>query len=144
MEAWPLPTLQAPDIVRQKGATSFMGSLSQSSLASLLPPKLMTKLRSENTFSCHQTRYVEAGPQKGRTGGEGGQRGKGKRQADGTSLAMKCQMMRNFKGKDAVVGKGQERPFEKSSEKALAAVNIRSRGFHRGSPSLPILRADLP
>lgn len=87
---------------------------------------------------------MEAGPQKGRIGGEGGQDGKGRRQADGTSLAMKRQMMRNFKGKDAVVGKGQERPLEKSSEKASAAVNIRSRGFHLGSPSLPILQANLP
>lgn len=65
MEAWPLPTLQVPDIVRQKGATSFMGSSSQRSLASLLPPKLMIKLRSENTpFPATKPDTWRQGPRK--------------------------------------------------------------------------------
>jgi len=77
-------------IMGQEGATGFMGSLSQSSPASRLPPILMTKLSSENTFlPISQSRQAEAGPQKERICGAVGQGGTERRQANDASLAMK-------------------------------------------------------
>lgn len=98
--------------VGQEGATGFMGSSSQSSLASLLLPKLITDKAQVRKYPppCHQTRQAETGPQKDRIGREAGQGGKERKQADGTYLAMQHQKT-SFKGRDAVVGKGQEISF---------------------------------
>lgn len=56
-------TLEVPDMVGQEGVTGFMGSSSQSSPTSLLPPILMTKLRKYPPPRC-QARQVEARSQK--------------------------------------------------------------------------------
>lgn len=45
---------------------------------------------------------------------------------------MKCQKTRSFKGKDAVVGKGQEKAFGKVLKEGTAAANISSIGFCLG------------
>lgn len=92
----------------QEGAIGFMGSSSQSSPASLLlPDKAQVR---KYPPPCHQTRQAETGPQKDRIGREAGQGGKERKQADGTYLAMQHQKT-SFKGRDAVVGKGQEISF---------------------------------
>lgn len=58
-------TLEVPDTVGQEEATGFMGSSSQSSLASQLPPKMMTKLRSEkNPLPATKSGMWRWGPRK--------------------------------------------------------------------------------
>lgn len=55
---------------------------------------------------------------------EAGQGGKERRQADGVSLAMKCK--KSFKGRNAVVDKGQEMSVKVFSTEGTAIALIRS------------------
>lgn len=126
----PSRTLEVPDMAGQEGATGFLGSLSLSSAASLLPPILMTKLSSENTLLPRsQTRQVKAGPQRERICGGASQGGKERRQAGGTSLATKCQKTRASKAGMPWWAKARKCPFGKVLRaEGTAAANIRSRG----------------